>query len=377
MRGRPPERIVNRLLCGKSAAIGSHQYVDRETGAVRTEKLIGDAAVNFIYSTVRENASHLFDCLVSARVSSCLAHLHFDLPVMRRNAGSYALLRNLGVNPAECLAGAGQLNTPRRIFERQIRYWQCRPMPDAPQIVVSPADSRVLVGSFERDSQIFLKEKFFDYAELLGPDKSAWLDTFRHGDFAVFRLTPDKYHYNHVPVTGRVADTYAIDGAYHSCNPGAVATAVTPFSKNKRVVTILDTDIEGGARIGKVAMIEIVALMIGGIRQCYSARRYDDPQNVVPGMLLEKGQPKSLFRPGSSVDVLVFEKGRIDFWPDIVGNLHRCDAESRFSSRFQQPVVETDVTVRSAVARARNGIQGKTVTFNNRQWSIEKESDPC
>ena len=66
--------------------------------------------------------------------------------------------------------------------------------------------------------------KFFTFEELLSRDKGEWLRAFEGGDFAVFRLTPEKYHYNHTPVAGRVVDFYAIDGAYHSCNPGAVMT---------------------------------------------------------------------------------------------------------------------------------------------------------
>ena len=130
------------------------------------------------------------------------------------------------------------------------------------------------------------------------------------GDFAVFRLTPDKYHYNHTPVAGIVADIYEIAGGYHSCNPGAVVEIVTPYSKNKRVVTIIDTDVPDGTGVGLVAMVEVVALMIGEIVQCYSTERYDNPQPVTKGMFLAKGRPKSLYRPGSSTDVLIFQQGQ-------------------------------------------------------------------
>jgi phosphatidylserine decarboxylase len=128
-----------------------------------------------------------------------------------------------------------------------------------------------------------------------------------------------------------------------------VVAEVTPFSKNARTVTVIDTDVNGGTGVGLVAMIEVVALMIGGIDQCYSERAYDDPRPVQIGMILEKGQPKSLYRPGSSVDVLLFEKGKITFGPDIVANLHRVDAVSRFSLGFGRPLVETEVLVRSAI----------------------------
>jgi phosphatidylserine decarboxylase len=66
-------------------------------------------------------------------------------------------------------------------------------------------------------------------------------------------------------------------------------------------------------------------------------------------MFLERGQPKSLYRPGSSTDVLLFQPGRVCFAPDLLVNL-RAQAESRFSIGFGQPLVETDIKVRSWIA---------------------------
>ena len=175
--------------------------------------------------------------------------------------------------------------------------------------------------------------------------------TLQGGDFAVFRLTPEKYHYNHVPVAGQVVDFYEVAGDYHSCNPGAVVTVARPYAKNKRVITIIDTDVAGGTGVGLVTMIEIVALMIGDIRQCYSPTRYDAPRPVAPGLFLRKGQPKSLFRPGSSVDVLLFQHQRIRFAADLRQNRLRPDVSSRYSLHFQQPLAETDIQLRSLLAR--------------------------
>jgi phosphatidylserine decarboxylase len=226
-------------------------------------------------------------------------------------------------------------------------------MPTDRNAVVSPADARVLVGSLHETSLIFLKEKFFSFEELLGSGSRGWHDAFAGGDFAVFRLTPDKYHYNHVPVSGEVVDFYAIDGNYHSCNPSAVVSVATPYSKNKRVVTIIDTNVPGGTSIGFVAMIEVVALMIGDIVQAYSMKGYEAPRSIEKGMFLQKGQPKSLYRPGSSTDILIFQEGRVAFAADILDNLRRQGVSSRFSRGFGQPLVETDVQVRSLIGRAR------------------------
>jgi hypothetical protein len=68
----------------------------------------------------------------------------------------------------------------------------------------------------------------------------------------------------------RLLDIYEVDGAYHACNPSAIVSLGPPFSKNKRVVSVFDTDCPGGSQVGLVAMIEVVALMIGDINLCYS-----------------------------------------------------------------------------------------------------------
>lgn len=328
-----------------------HQYVERHTGRVIDEKLYGDTIVNLIYSHVRESAPQLFRALTSARISSLLGFINFDSLLSSRLFGASGFLRESGVDLSECVENCAVFSTARAFFERKIRYWECRPMPGDPRIVVSPADSRVIVGSLAESSPLFLKGKFFDADELLGPRKEDWARVFQWGAFAVFRLTPEKYHYNHTPVAGCVVDFYEIDGPYHSCNPGAVVALATPYSKNKRVVTLMDTDVAGGSQVGLVAMVEIVALMIGDIVQCYSEERYEAPRPVRKGDFLRKGVPKSLYRPGSSTDVLLFQEERVEFAPDLLRNTGLPGVQSRFSMGFGKTLVETELKVRSPIAR--------------------------
>lgn len=329
-----------------------HQYVERDCRTICTERLYADEVVRFLYSSARENAPILFKMVTGSRASSLLGFLKYQIPFKRMVFGKKRFLQTIGIDLKECLDNPDNLDTVKKIFERKLRYWVCRPMPDDPGMIVSPSDSRIIVGSFCRTSSLFIKDKFFDYEELLGRNKREWLNAFLQGTFAVFRLTPEKYHYNHTPVAGKVIDFYEIDGTYHACNPGAVVSVVTPYSKNKRVITIIDTDVPGGTKAGLVAMIEIVALMIGKIVQCYSGNRYDSPRKVCTGTFLEKGFPKSLYRPGSSTNVLIFQKGRVRFAEDVVDNMVRPGVESRFSWGFGMPLAETDVKVRSFIARA-------------------------
>ena len=331
-----------------------HQFVDRASGEVRDEDLFCDRLIAYLYGRTREQAPALFRALTSGRTSSLLGFLNYDLPLGARLSSADRLARRLGIDLDECVRPRAEYTTARRIFERQIRYETVRPMDESPTEVVSPADSRMFVGALEPGSVFFIKDKFFSFPELLGPEKRDWLAAFKDGDFAVFRLTPDKYHYNHVPVGGVVRDIYTIEGAFHSCNPTAVIHEVTPFSRNRRVVTILDTDVPGGAGCGLVAMVEVVALMIGQIVQAYSDHDYDAPQSLRPGMFLRKGRPKSLYRPGSSLDVLIFQKGRVEFCPDLRRHQGRADVTNRFSDWLGRSWIETDVRVRETIAHVRH-----------------------
>lgn len=330
-----------------------HQYIERSTRRVVDELLFGDRLVNRLYSGEMEQPHLLLRAVTSPWMTELLGFFHYG-PSWGHGEGSRAreFLAASGIDLGECLEMPEWFTNLRRIFERKIRYWTCRPMPREEQAVVSPADSRVLVGSFSETSSLFLKGKFFQFEELLGEDRSKVLKAFEGGDFAIFRLTPDKYHYNHTPVAGRIVDIYEISGAYHSCNPGAVVAMATPYSKNKRVVTLIDTDVAGGTGVGMVVMIEVVALMIGEIVQCYSEEGYDAPCPVVPGMFVGKGLPKSLYRPGSSTDVLLFQRDRIRFCEDIQQNMAHPGIHSRFSMGFGRPLVETDLQVRSKIGTA-------------------------
>lgn len=344
----------------------AHQYIDRQSGRLESERLYQDRLVMFFYSRVRESMPAMFRLLTSRRSTTLLGYLNYDT---RWGSGACRrFLRANGIDLSECLDNPAGFRTARQVFERKIRYWESRPMLDDAQAAVSPCDARVLLGSLLEDTALFIKDKFFDYNELFGV-RPNWLAVFAGGDYAIFRLTPEKYHYNHAPVAGQVLDHYTVEGDYHSCNPGAAVLMATPYSKNRRVVTVIDTDVEGGTQVGKVAMIEVVALMIGEVVQCYSETQYDDPQSVVPGMFLKRGQPKSLFRPGSSTTVLLFEKNRVRFAPDLLINQATPSVHSRYSLAFGRPLIETDMHLRSPIAHAVAGVPA--LHFNGRIKNVE------
>jgi phosphatidylserine decarboxylase len=328
-----------------------HHYIDRSTGKVVRERLLGNSIVSRLYSPALERAPVVTRMASSRYVSHLLGYLNYDNVLSARATGMLKFLRDCGVDLSEFQGPLSDYDTVRKIFERQIRYWHCRPMTDDPRAIVCPADARALVGSMAQTSGLYIKQKFFSFPELLG-EGAPCQEAFADGDYALFRLTPEKYHYTHSPVSGRVLDIYTVAGRYHPCNPSAAVHLISPVSKNRRTVTIIDTDSDGGSNVGLVAMIEVVALMIGRIEQCYSDERYESPREITKDMFLRKGAPKALFRPGSSTVVLLFQKARVRFARDLVANQHRAGIANRFSAVLGQPVTETDVAVRSLLAHA-------------------------
>src|SRR6266436_1135502 len=140
-----------------------HQYVERDTARLCTEMLCSDTFIQFLYSEpVREKAAWLFRLFTCHRLSSqLLALLSFDLPFGAKRFGIVRFLQSCGINLHECVDPDITTKTARAIFERQIRYWECRPMPQTPGTVVAPADARLVLGSLQQQSHFFIKGKFF------------------------------------------------------------------------------------------------------------------------------------------------------------------------------------------------------------------------
>lgn len=327
-----------------------HQYIERETREIRQEILYQDTLIQFLYTTAREKLPLFYKAVTSKHLNSLLAFLSFETFVGKTLLYNQRLIKQMGIDLSECLEPAPVLNTPKSIFQRKIRYWECRPMDEDHRSLASPVDGKLLLGSLNCSSLLYIKEKFFELEELLL--KRRWVEVFKGGDLVICRLTPEKYHYVHMPTTGVAVDFYETDGSYHSCNPLATITLVTPFSKNKRAITIIDTDVKNGSHMGFVGIIEVAALMIGGIKQCYSDYRYDNPKPITIGMYLKKGQPKSLFMPGSSTVVLLFQPNKVKFSEDLVQNMKNNLVLSRYTTGFGIPLAETDTKVRSTIGKA-------------------------
>ncbi len=341
----------------------SHQYVQRYRNLASDEKLLADQILRFLYHREREQEGFLQAALASKWVTDALAHWQFDRRLSdSKKAIEYAAHR-LMIRESESVNGFTGMKTLRDLFERQIRYWEVRPMPNESRKIVSPADGKLLPFAANDRDVLPIKSKFLRIDELLG-GMNPWVTRaltsiaplahdraiFAPLSGAIVRLTPDVYHYTHTPVSGKVLLQKTIEGRFHSCNPTALTRLTGSYALNRRTITVYDTDVPDGTQVGIVTQIDVAAMMIGCMEPRYSPQRYESPRAVQVGEIVPRGAPLSLFRPGSSTSIVLWDASRAMPCKELVANSRRRDLRSRFTDWLREPWVETEVRVRQAIS---------------------------
>jgi phosphatidylserine decarboxylase len=174
-------------------------------------------------------------------------------------------------------------------FTRKIRYGK-RPVDMAPEALISPADSKLLVYEIEKDTTLRIKGRTYTADEILADSESA--GEFAGGYALVFRLTVDDYHRFCYPDRGCLISRRLIKGKLHTVSP--VSKDHKIYMENTRSVNLLKTE-----NFGTVAYIEVGAMLIGRI--------VDNGTDV-----FEKGQEKGYFEPGGSTVVILVKNVEID-----------------------------------------------------------------
>ena len=174
-------------------------------------------------------------------------------------------------------------------FTRKIRYGK-RPVDMAPEALISPADSKLLVYEIEKDTTLRIKGRTYTADEILEDSENA--GEFAGGYALVFRLTVDDYHRFCYPDRGCLISRRLIKGKLHTVSP--VSKDHKIYMENTRSVNLLKTE-----NFGTVAYIEVGAMLIGRI--------VDNGTDV-----FEKGQEKGYFEPGGSTVVILVKNVEID-----------------------------------------------------------------
>lgn len=270
-------------------------YIDRATGKLCTESVMGNKALNFAYNTLLGRS--LWGFLFGTGVLSRLMGAYYDSRLSHNAIKSLLQIPGLNANEAEM---------PWQNYSSFNDFFTRKLKPDARLVAVggnilcSPADGRLLVyPEIAPDIPFPVKGAVRSLNELCGttlPSESY--------SVAVARLAPIDYHRYHYPCdcveTGFVKK---IAGKYHSVNPIAFAKAPDLFVENTRVITLLDSPV-----FGRFAYLEIGAFGVGSI------------VNTAKGENHAKMDEKGMFKFGGSTVILVMESDKVCFDSDLVEN---------------------------------------------------------
>jgi len=270
------------------------QFVDRETGALRDELVFGERELRFLYENGLGRG--LTDHVFSAGPFNHLYGLWQRSRLSRRAIPAF--VRRLGIDPAEAAQPLEAYRSLDDFFTRHLRPG-ARPIDPDPDHLLAPADGRTLVlPRVTLADELAIKGSRVRLAELLAdPELAARYDG---GAVVVVRLAPADYHRFHFPADGVAGPARRVGRRLHSVHPIAL-DAGAPSFVNKRVVTTLETE-----RFGRVALIEVGAMVVGTIVQTYR-----------PGSVA-RGEEKGTFRFGGSTVVMLIEPDQVTLDEDLV-----------------------------------------------------------
>jgi len=205
-------------------------------------------------------------------------------------------------------------------FTRKLKA-SARPINSSPNIIVSPADGRLVASGRIKDSQLIqAKSRHFCTQDLLGGDNTL-ARTFDNGDFITVYLSPRDYHRVHMPLNGRLLRTIHIPGRLFSVGNATSLHIPNLFARNERLVCVFET------KAGLCCLILVGAMIVSSIETVWSSEpsRNTSKINEVDYTLdkmpvtLEKGAEAGRFKLGSTVIVL-FEASSVILDSDIIAN---------------------------------------------------------
>ena len=286
--------IIIIIACIKPPPQDPIQYYERETGQLKTEKVAGEKWLVWLYYNPIGEAT-LWTLAKRKLVSSVYGKM-----MDRTSSGKriHAFIEDFDIDMS--VVREQEFKNFNDFFTRKLKD-NARPVDTSLNIVISPADGKILAYADISNSDFIIKGFRFDVSSFL--DDSVLAQKYLEGTLIIIRLAPVDYHRFHFPVSGNLTPGKKIEGDYYSVNPFALRKKAEIFFLNKREYSIISNPL-----FGDVIMAEVGATMVGGIVQTYM------------GNSAKKGDEKGYFKFGGSTVVLLFEKSKINIDKDILIN---------------------------------------------------------
>lgn len=274
------------------------EYIERKTGEIKVEKVPGEKYLKFLYyNPLGELPLNL---VVKKKFLTEYYGKKMDKPESVKKIPSF--IEQADINIAEAKKRVEEFKSFNDFFYRELKEG-ARTVDYRENVLASPADGKILAfENLDIEKEFYIKgdkftlEKFFADKELA--------NKYKNGVFMIIRLAPIDYHRFHFPADGEISESKLIDGVYYSVSTHAIKKNFRILCENKREYSILKTE-----KFGDIAMFEVGATMVGGIKQSYKPNSY-----------VKKGEEKGYFYFGGSTCVLVFERGKVKIDEDLLEN---------------------------------------------------------
>lgn len=274
-------------------------YIQRKTGEIKEETVAGDAFLRWIYDT--KTGGLILHSLVKRKIFSYLYGRFQDTALSRRKIKSFVRTMKIDMTEAEN-ENLDSYRTFNDFFTRKLKK-SSRPVDSRPEILVSPADGKILAWENINSSKLIqVKGSNYSLADLLQDKDLA--EKFHEGSCLTIRLCPADYHRFHFPDHGIPAKTVKIGGHYYSVNPRALSKIPRLYCENKRELTLFRSE-----NFGQMIIMEIGATCVGSIIQTYTPEQY-----------VRKGEEKGFFKFGGSTIILLLQKNFLKIDNDILDN---------------------------------------------------------
>ena len=276
---------------------GAIRYLDRITGRVEKEEIYGEDTLRWL---LREGRFFelLRSCAFGSTLPSRLYGLWQKMPWTRRRIRPF--VERFDLDPSEFLKPLEAFSSFDDFFTRRLKEG-ARPIDPERNGACIPADGRYLVYSDLLQLGKFpVKGELFDLKRLLRDRQLA--QKYASGSLVIGRLCPIDYHRFHFPCACLPSESRPIQGPLWPVNPLALRKRPSILVENKRVFTLLETEL-----FGEILYIEVGAVCVGSIHQTY-----------LPQKAQAKGAEKGYFSFGGSTLLLLFKKNRIRFERDLL-----------------------------------------------------------
>ncbi len=185
-----------------------------------------------------------------------------------------------------------------------------RPLDEAEQFLLSPADGLFTVGGPIKDGRLEqVKGRTYALGDFLNDSEAERV--FDGGDHMVVYLSPSDYHRVHFPVTGKVTGWRYIPGDKLTVQPHVLLRTPDVFVRNERLVVFQDTE------FGKMATVLVGATCVAKLTMSFDKDleeqrfHYENFRNYKDPIEVSAGDELGMFEMGSTVVVLC-EPGMVD-----------------------------------------------------------------